>query len=126
MNHHHLTKIDWHIILWGCVATAVAIPVGGTAALWSTLVGAAIAVLNWMAFRYIVLRMLVSGNRVGFGISLAIKVLVVLGVISFLFIVLPLEPVAVICGFSALFLGIVSFAFKQSLEKGNAAVKKDL
>jgi hypothetical protein len=125
MNHHHLTKIDRHILIWGLIATAVATPIGGISALLSALIGATLAVVNWMAFRYVVLRMAASGNRMGFGISLGIKTVAILGVITLLFFTLPLEPVALICGFSALFLGIVTYVFKQSLDKGDAVLKKD-
>ena len=126
MNHHHLTKIDRHVIFWGIIATAAAIPIGGVSAVVSTLIGAVLAILNWMAFRFIVLRMATSGNRLGFGLSLGIKSIAILGIITILVVLLPLNPVALTCGFSALFLGIVSYTFKQALDKGAAALKKDL
>ena len=80
---------------------------------------------NSITFRYIILRMASSGNRLGFGLSLGIKTIAIFSIITALVVLLPLNPVALTCGFSALFLGIVSYTFKQALDKGGAELKKD-
>lgn len=125
MDHHNLKKIDYWVAAWGVIAIGLATVISGSAVFFSTLLGAALGLANWMMFRYVVLRMAVSGNKFGFGVFMGIKSLAVMGVITALFLLLPIQPPAFIAGISSLFMGITSYFLVQSLKKGDQLLKKE-
>jgi hypothetical protein len=121
---HRLTKIDAHIAVWGAVAVAVTTVVGGTGMVVSALIGAVLAVVNWIAFRTLAVRMVSSSHKLGFGLFLAAKTLVVLGGIALLFAFLPLYPVAFIAGMAGLFLGILTSTICHSLKQTESTMER--
>lgn len=125
MHHHSLKKIDYWIAAWGVIAIASATVISGRTVFFSTLLGAALGLANWMMFRYVVLRMAVSGNKLGFGVFMGVKSLAVMGIVTAVFLLLPVEPPAFIAGISSLFMGITSYFLVQSLKKGDQLLKKE-
>ena len=107
------------------IAIVAATVISGETAFFSTLLGAALGLSNWMMFRYVVLRMAVSGNKLGFGVFMGAKSLAIMGIITVLFFALPLKPSAFIAGISSLFMGITSYFLALSLKKGDQLLKKE-
>ncbi len=126
MNQRGLARIDRYIAAWGVIATIAVLPLGGISASISTAVGGGIALLNWMVFRYLVVRLVASSSKSGFGVFLGMKTVVLLAFVTLLCLTTPVEPVNVIIGFSALLLGIVTYSFKSSLARGDAAMKREI
>ena len=125
MQHHNLKKIDYWIAAGGVIAIGAATVISGETAFFSTLLGAALGLANWMMFRYVVLRMAVSGNKLGFGVFMGIKSFALMGTITAIFLLLPMKPPAFIAGISSLFLGITSHYLAESLKKGDRILKKE-
>ena len=121
-----LTKIDAYIAVWGLIATGVTALVGGTEMILSALTGAALASINWLAFRSLATRMAASPQKLVLGLFLGIKTVVLLGGIALILTYLPLNPVALLAGMSGLFLGIVTSTITHSLKQAESAVERKL
>lgn len=125
MNHQALKKIDQYIAAWGILVTIAALALKGTATGVGVFVGGAIALLNWMAFRYLGLRMMNPDQRMRFGLVLGVKSILLLGVIAVICLKFPINPVPLAIGFSSLILGIVTYSFGKSSETKDAAMNKE-
>jgi hypothetical protein len=123
---HRLTKIDAHIAIWGVVATALTALVGGEEMFPSAMVGAAVASLNWIAFRKLAVRLVSSEQKVGLGVFLAVKTLMLLGGIVLLLTFLPIHPVAFLVGMSGLFAGIVSSSIGHTLNPTETPLERKI
>ena len=125
MHHHNLKKIDYWVAGWGVIAIASTTVISGRTVFFSTLLGAALGLANWMMFRYLVLRMAVSGNKLGFGIFVGVKSVAILGIITVAFILLPLNAPAFSAGISSVFMGITSYFLIQLFKKGDRFINKE-
>ena len=125
MNHQALKKIDFWIAAWGVIAIALTTVLSGRAVFYSALLGAALGLANWMTFRYVVLRMAVAGNKLGFGVFMGVKSLSIMGIITAVFLLLPVNPPSFVAGISSVFLGIISYFLIQTLKKGDRLLNKE-
>ena len=125
MNHHSLKKIDIWIAAWGVIAIALTTVLSEGTVFYSPLLGAALGFANWITFRYVVLRMAVAGNKLGFGVFMGVKALSIMGIITAVFLLLPVNPPSFTAGISSVFFGITSFFLIQSLKKGDRLLNEE-
>ena len=125
MSRHHLTKIDYHVLFWGGIAVFSSFFFDERSVWLGAVLGAVLAFVNWISFRYLALRMAANGNMMRFGLFLAAKTLLLFGAVAVVILLLPVNPLAFILSLSSIVFGILTHAFKQSLAKGEAAMEKD-
>ena len=82
MDRKLLTKIDLYVFAWGVLIVIGASVLGGRQDILGAAVGAGIASLNWLGFRWAGVRMAATGNKSRFGVFLAVKTLLVLTAVA--------------------------------------------
>ena len=115
-------KVDYHIAIWGLIAIALASVLGDETSMASALVGAMIGLVNWTVFKNLTKRVETRGNQMSLGLWLALKFLALVGIITAIFFLTPVQPVAFTAGVSALFLGITSYNLFHYLKNETSAV----
>lgn len=125
MIPHNLKKVDYHIAIWGLIAIALTAVAGGISSGLSALTGAALGMGNWVVFRRLILGIAASGNQMGLGVFLALKFLAVVAVVTLLFTLTPVDPIAFTAGISALFLGISTCYFIHLTKKRTTSLGGD-
>lgn len=101
-----LKKIDYHIAIWGLIAIALALPIGGIISLFSAVAGAVLGIMNWMIFRVLAGKLVQSGDRLALSLFLAVKYILLIAAISLLLLFTPIQPISFAAGITSLFLGI--------------------
>jgi hypothetical protein len=120
-----LKKIDYHIAIWGLIAIALALVFGGWMPMVSASAGAVLGMINWMIFRKLTQKLVSIGDRLGVGVFLSIKFMMLLAAVSLLLLLTPIRPIAFTVGISALFLGISSWYISHLLHEGTTALRGD-
>ena len=123
MDRHQLTRVDAYVASWGAAIALASLLFGDLFVFLGALIGAAIALANWIAFRYLGLRIAAAGNRAIFGLFLALKMTLVLGLIAAVLVLAPVNPLAFIIGLSSLVMGIMTHSLRQALAAGAAALR---
>lgn len=127
MMSHRLKTIDTYILLWGALLT-------GTASfLWmwnleifaGTFIGAFLAFVNWVGFRFLMSRLLHAKNRARFAVLLGMKSIAILAVVAVVVLYVPINMLAFIVGLSSLFLGIFTHSIRLAISGGETATKED-
>lgn len=126
MTHHRLKKADFYIAGWGAVMCFATWLIAGSEFLGGALVGALAATLNWIALRYIGIRLAATGETGRFGLFMGLKMLFLLVGVSLVAFYLPVNLLGFILGFASLVLGVVTFSFRLALADGEAALGEDV
>lgn len=126
MTHHRLKKADFYIAGWGAVICLGIWAIDGTGLLGGALVGALVASLNWVALRYVGVRLAASGENGRFGVFMGLKTLLLLVGVCLVALYLPVDLLGFILGFASLVLGVVTFSFRLALADGEAALGEDV
>ncbi len=124
MATRDLTRTDPYVIGWAAAISIAALVWGGTPVILGALAGGALAVVNWIGFRWAGVRMAATGNRGRFFVFLAVKMSVVLAAVSLLVLSGSVSPLALMLGLSALVLGILTRSGVRALAEGEAALRE--
>ena len=108
MEENVTARMTLHIALSGAVLTALVYFLVGPASGGGALVGATVAVLNWLALRWLLARIMRGTDRKRIGVSLLLvgKMAVLMAVCWMLIAHLDVDALGFIVGISALFIGL--------------------
>ncbi len=113
LEHHTLRRITLYVVGASVFLTAVTTAIGG---LWMGLgaaVGAALAVANWLAMRWVGHRILVANDkgRIVYSTLLALKMSALLAITWLILSTGKVDPTGFTIGLSGLVLGVLAGAF---------------
>ncbi len=128
MDRHHLKKIDLYVILWGALLTSGSVFFWDFSIIMGVFIGALIASLNWVGFRFLLSRLMegATRKRAHYIIAFVLKILAVLSVVGAVIAFAPVNPFAFVAGLSSLMAGIFTGSLKHSLQREDAALEKEV
>ncbi|MCP4675410.1 MAG: hypothetical protein GY854_07885 [Deltaproteobacteria bacterium] len=106
MENRRLKKIDSAVISCGAFLCCCATFFWDLQITISVVAGAFLAAVNWIGFRYLIVRMMTSTNRVRFAVLVAVKTLAVFGTVFVVVLFAPINVFAFVIGLSSLVCGI--------------------
>ena len=126
MSRRVLTRIDLYVAAWGLALTLGALALYDLSTMLGVLVGASVATANWMAFRWLGIRMAATGNKNRFGVFLGVKTVAILAIVGLLLTTNDvIAPLPFMIGMSSLVLGILSRGAHQAIAEGDAVLRED-
>ncbi len=125
MENRRLKKIDSDIILCGALLCCIATFFWDLQILLGTIIGALLAVANWVGFRYLIARLMTSSHRVRLGILLALKTLAIFGIVSTIVLFAQLSVLAFVIGLSSLVCGIVLHTIRDMFSNGEPTLEEE-
>ena len=126
IEHRHLKKIDSYVLGWGVTLCLLAVPFWERSIFFGMLIGAFIASVNWVGFRYLMMRIVEGRNRARYGFLLALKTVLILGAVAVVVMYIPIHTIAFVVGISSLVLGIFTYSLLFALSSNESALKEDL
>ena len=125
MERRLLEKIDLYVFLWGAVITLASLLLRDVPIFLGALAGSVLAALNWLGFRWVGVRMAVTGNKKRFGVFLAIKTLAILVAVTLVMGTGHVSPIAFLVGLSSLVMGVLTRSTHRALAEGSAALREE-
>jgi hypothetical protein len=125
MNRRLLNRIDLYVIGWGVVISLGAAFFRDWAIFLGAAIGAVLAIVNWVGFRYAGTRFAATGSKARFGIFLAVKSALVFGAVALVMLSNSVDSLAFLIGLSALVLGVITRSVVTALGEGEAALEEE-
>ena len=124
METRNLKKIDYFVAGYGVLICCAAFCFFSVEIFTSALVGAVVALANWMGFRWAGIRMAATGEKSRFALFLGVKTIFILGMVGLVLASSLVEPLPFMIGLSSLVLGVLTKGALQALAEGDAALKE--
>jgi hypothetical protein len=120
-----LQRFEPYALLWGGGAALLAVFLLAPADVAGVAIGTALALANWFAFNWVGRRVAVHGDKLRFGIFLAVKSGSLLAVIWLIMMTEVVSPLGLLLGLSSLVFGILARSAVQVLVEGDAALREE-
>lgn len=116
-ERHTLQRITLYVVGSSVLLTALAFVVGGVTMGVGAVVGGTLAVLNWLAMRWVGQRLLVASDkgRIVWGTLLGLKMALLLAITWMILSTGLVDPIGFTVGLSALMLGALAGAFHTAI-----------
>ncbi|MBN2343584.1 MAG: ATP synthase subunit I [Deltaproteobacteria bacterium] len=125
MGPKTLKKIDIFIVGYGVLLCAGAAVLFDLSVFYSVLAGAAIALLNWLATRWLGIRMIMTASKHKMALLMGAKTIVTLSLIGVVFTYTSVRPIAFLLGLSALVVGVLSNSAVEAIAEGDKALREE-
>lgn len=112
-DRHTLQRITLYVVGASVLLAALAFVAGGVAMGFGAVVGGTLAVLNWLAMRWVGQRLLIANDkgRLVWGTLLALKMALLLAITWMILSTGLVDPIGFTVGLSGLVLGALAGAF---------------
>lgn len=125
MDSGQWKRLDVFVASWGVIISLAALFFSELPIFIGALLGAVVAFINWISFRYLALKISISKKRTRLYILLGLKSVLVLAVVAAIILAGGVNGYGFVFGISSLVLGIVTFSCIQAFEKDEITVKEE-
>jgi hypothetical protein len=120
-----LTRFEPYALLWGGGAALFAALRLAPADLIGVAIGTALTLANWFVFNWVGRRVAALGDKLRFGIFLAVKTGSLLAIIWLILMTEIASPLGLLLGLTSLVFGILVRSSIQVLAEGDAALREE-